>query len=397
MVTCVPDRRGLGGAALGHFPWRALLGAALLGATACGSDGAPDGTPEAGAQAPNDASGDADTAPARDAGDASVSDAGSAPDAGADAGDAASGEYPAQLSQAGLYSDIASETLAPGVVAYRPRYELWSDGAEKRRWLFLPENATIDSSDPDFWHFPVGTKAFKEFVRDGVRVETRLVHKTGPGDADWVMVAYQWNAAQTDAFPVPDGVTDASGTAHDIPSQMDCVFCHEKLSGRLLGVGAIQLGHDDGDLTLRSLVESGRLSHPPDDVAPALPGDASAQAALGYLHANCGTCHNPTSSAFLRTDLDTWLRVEALSSVQATALYQTAVGVENDTMFSTSPLRIAPGSTTDSEIYRRMTLRTQRGMPPLGTELLDDAGLAAVSAFILGLDGASSGASGSGP
>src|SRR5688572_31053294 len=62
--------------------------------------------------------------------------------------------------------------------------QLWADGATKRRWLFLPDGAQIDSADPDHWRFPAGTRLWKEFTRDGVRVETRIMHKTGDGDAD---------------------------------------------------------------------------------------------------------------------------------------------------------------------------------------------------------------------
>src|SRR5687767_4958187 len=73
------------------------------------------------------------------------------------------------LGSTGLFSDLATEQLSPGVRAYRPRYELWSDGAEKRRWILLPEGERIDTSNMDDWVFPVGTKLWKEFSRDGTR------------------------------------------------------------------------------------------------------------------------------------------------------------------------------------------------------------------------------------
>ena len=89
---------------------------------------------------------------------------------------------PKRLTETGLFADAARESLAPGVMAYAPRFQLWSDGAEKRRWLWLPPGTRIDTSDMDSWVFPVGTKFWKEFTRDGVRVETRLLEKLGPGD-----------------------------------------------------------------------------------------------------------------------------------------------------------------------------------------------------------------------
>ena len=47
--------------------------------------------------------------------------------------------------------------------------------------LDVPEGEQIDTSDMNEWRFPAGTKLFKE-LRDGVRVETRLMLKTGAGD-----------------------------------------------------------------------------------------------------------------------------------------------------------------------------------------------------------------------
>src|SRR6187401_1831200 len=101
--------------------------------------------------------------------------------------EAAVGELPARLRLTGLYASQAGELIAPDVRSYRPRFELWSDGASKRRWLWLPPGAQIDASDMDAWQFPIGTKFWKEFARDEVRVETRLLQRQPDG---WIGVAY---------------------------------------------------------------------------------------------------------------------------------------------------------------------------------------------------------------
>ena len=145
---------------------------------------------------------------------------------------------PKLLSQTGLFSDIAKGTLAPNVFAYQPQYALWSDGATKRRWVSLPVGSKIDTSSMDYWDYPAGTKLWKEFTRDGVRVETRLLMKRGSGLGDWLMVAYKWNSSKTEATAVPDGEANASGTQHDIPSQKACSTCHSALSDNVLGFTA---------------------------------------------------------------------------------------------------------------------------------------------------------------
>ncbi len=312
--------------------------------------------------------------------------AGSGGSAGASgaAGSAGSGgrQAPEKLSETGLYSDIASETLAPGVEPYQPAFQLWSDGADKRRWLLLPAGTEIDTSDMDFWVYPVGTKVWKEFSRDGTRVETRLLEKVAEPN-QWLMMAYHWSDDQSDATAVPDGVSDASGTDHDIPSQADCQQCHEKMKDRLLSVSAIQLSHDGPGVTLDSLAQAGRLSQSPAGELT-LPGHATDRAALGYLHANCGVCHNPTSFVQATVDMNLWLSTSALGAVTDTPTYQTTV---NKPLSASNPTagtaRIVPGDPEASDVHLRMNERgTLTQMPPLASELVDPTGLGAIEAWI---------------
>jgi hypothetical protein len=289
---------------------------------------------------------------------------------------------PSRLSETGLYADTRAGTLAMGVMPYQPQFELWSDGASKGRWLFLPSGTRIDSSNPDFWQFPEGTRLWKDFTRDGVRVETRLLQKIGPAPEDWVTQAYVWNADQSDATASVDGAVNASGTTHDVPSAANCMGCHAGTPSRVLGVSAIQLGYDapSGIWDLQDLVDAQLLSHPP----PAnltVPGTDVERRALGYLHANCGHCHNlsrpetapraqlgplsvpgnPATCFNPQTDFELMLRTNALGSVADTPVYKTAVG------------RIFQRGNPDGS---RAINRVQTGaMPPLGTEVVHPEGL----------------------
>jgi hypothetical protein len=275
---------------------------------------------------------------------------------------------PALLSEAGLYSDLAAGTLAAGVRPYEPLAQLWADTAEKARWLWLPEGTQIDTSDMDDWVFPVGTKAFKEFARDGVRIETRLVWKRGEGD--WPMVAYLWNPEQTEAYAAPLGAIDAAGTAHDVPDATRCIECHQGRADRLLGPTALMLSHQGSGLKLADLSAEGRLSDPP--VAPlVLPGDAATQQALGYLHANCGHCHDPERpNADRQISVYFWQRADALAMLEDTVTYRSLVTDKG------SPLWI------DAVLQRMADRGGPQQMPPLGTEAVDDAGLALVEALM---------------
>jgi len=294
--------------------------------------------------------------------------------------------YPSTLADTGLYADTAAQTLASSIEAYEPAFQFWSDGAEKKRFIALPTGTQIDTSDMDAWKFPVGTKVWKEFTRDGVRVETRFLHKRADR---WFKLTYVWNAQQTEAVAVEDGVQNANGTQHDIPNTSDCGACHDGSADTLLGVSAIQLSHDKPGLNLTQLRASGRLTHPPSGDY-VLPGDDVARAALSALHVNCGTCHNPRGAGLDRAkDLNLLLTVGALGSVEDTTIYQTTVwkSVQSKALPNDVTALIVPGDPDRSGlVLRQSAARTDElTMPPLASELPDEATTAALRAWILTL------------
>lgn len=286
--------------------------------------------------------------------------------------------WPSTLAATGLYSDIASGSLAEGVLPYEVAWPLWSDSAAKGRYLWLPPGETIDVSDPDLWQVPVGTKAWKSFTRDGVLVETRYIERL---EEDWVWVAYQWREDGSDADPVPAGVEDASGTNHDIPNTSQCSQCHA--SDGLIGVNAIQLGEDSPTGTLETLSTGGYLSATIEQ-STAVPGDGTVREALGYLHGNCGNCHG--DHYMLADNYELRLRVAVgTSSPEETATYLTSINVPTKHETSTT-VAIVPGDPEASQVYERMGLRSVLSMPPIGTEDVDLEAHQTIYDWILGLE-----------
>ena len=157
----------------------------------------------------------------------------------------------------------------------------------------------------DHWKFPVGTKLWKEFTRDGMRVETRFIMQAARRRhraERWFYATYAWNAAQDATTLVAEGRA-RTRTARSTTSRraQDCRDCHESLqpaacsgstrsSSTTTAAPASSISQD--------LIAQNLLTAPPAGTAAPhfpLPGNAVDQAALGYLHANCGHCHNPTS------------------------------------------------------------------------------------------------------
>jgi hypothetical protein len=290
---------------------------------------------------------------------------------------------PTALSETGLYSDIEGKILAPGVEPYRPAFPLWSDGAEKARWVHLPEGSSIDTSDMDFWSYPVGTRLWKEFSLGGQRLETRFLWKRGPGD--WYSLAYVWNDAESDALAAPDGERDVRGTAHDVPGTDACDKCHGRQPDRVLGFTAVQLAHQEAGINLPALVADGRLSDDPAGASPyfGVPGTGNGPAAVGLLHGNCGGCHHRESDVMDMVSVNLRLEVASLASLEETSTYQSAVGVKNQLVLDGVTALIEPGDAGASAIYVRMNLRGgAQQMPPLGTEEVDGDGLAVLAAWI---------------
>lgn len=292
---------------------------------------------------------------------------------------------PPLLSMTGLFSDIKTLALSPEVQLFQPKYALWTDAAEKKRWVYVPKCKKIDTTDPDHWVFPQGTRWWKQFDNYGKRLETRLIHKYGPTADDYYFVAYQWRDDLSDADLVdPMGVQNAKGTVHDIPSEAQCRTCHGFLPEHSLGFSAVQLSHDSPGLTLKQLVEAGRVTSPPPPAGYQVPGDPVAQAAVGYLHANCGHCHNSGNSAVT-------LRMRVLTGQQKPTdldVVTTAVGKAPTNFVAPGVVAlIDPGKPDSSAVVYRMSQRNSTSMPnvqmpPIGTEKVDDPGVAAVRAWV---------------
>ena len=291
--------------------------------------------------------------------------------------EAAVGELPLRLSLTGLYEPGTPETIAADVRSFRPRFELWSDGADKRRWIRLPPGTQIDTSDMDAWQFPVETKVWKEFVRDGIRVETRLLQRLSDG---WVGVSYLWHADGSDAAAAPYGAIDALGTEHDVPASNECDACHAGRASHVLGFSAVQLAWqtEPESLNLDELVRLQLVSHAPT-ATPSVPGNQTEQAALGYLHANCSHCHNrsrPQRSGARcfdpEDDADFSLRAGDGPVASETNTYRTAKGI-----------CFEPGRPKESRMIELMAQRSRfRQMPPLASDEVDTAAVALLRRWI---------------
>ena len=298
---------------------------------------------------------------------------------------------PARLSQTGLYAKGVSGPLAPGVMLFSPQYPLWSDGADKKRWIRLPAGTAIDAGNPDAWVFPVGTRLWKAF-RKGRTIETRMIDRLE--DGRWRFVSYAWreDGSDADLAPARGLWVDAPEGRYRIPSQADCRACHEGAAAPVLGFSALQLSPDrdplapnreerpERALDLPSLVERGLLrgqprswlGHPPRVQAES----AVERAALGYLHGNCAHCHNDMSEGGVPTGL---VLAQRLGDPDRNQAVRASLDAESARY---RPQGSAPASRRQWLLERMRSRDPRAQMPPLGTEQIDSQAIALIERWL---------------
>lgn len=312
---------------------------------------------------------------------------------------------PERLSGTGLFVAGSTTIVRPEILSFTPQYPLWSDGAVKRRWLYLPPGSTIDAAQPNAWQFPVGTRLWKEFSV-GRRVETRYIERLD--DGSWRYATYVWTEDGRDALLAPaNGIaalvlSEAGAGRYVIPSELDCRACHEGAPVPVLGVSALQLSPDrdplaphaeplrPDDVDLRGLVERGWLRNLPQPLLDEAPRIAAAspieRAALGYLHGNCGHCHADPAATTAAVPVGIVLAQDVLSPAATAKVMRSLLDAPSRFVPSgrtTAAPVVAPGDSSNSVLPLRMRSRNpQVQMPPLGTAIADPAGLALIERWI---------------
>jgi uncharacterized repeat protein (TIGR03806 family) len=225
-----------------------------------------------------------------------------------------------KLSEYGFFKGKLSDLdPAKGVIPYTLNTPLFSNYAEKLRFVKLPEGTKAKYNDSIVFDFPVGTTLIKNFYfpndfrkpeKGRKIIETRLLVHEPDG---WQAYPYIWNDEQTDATYDPAGETrtftyvNLSGkkvtTPYAIPNKNQCKGCHirgEKMMP--IGLTARQLNRNfkyaSGELN--QIIQWSTLGMFENSPGPHIPklaqwDDAKADLnsrARAYLEANCAHCHS---------------------------------------------------------------------------------------------------------
>ncbi|NUO83623.1 PQQ-dependent sugar dehydrogenase [candidate division KSB1 bacterium] len=319
------------------------------------------------------------------------------------------GTIPKTISASGLFTDMAQQIPAPGLIPYTVNSQLWSDGAYKTRLLALPDTTKIDFSQDGFWGFPPNAVLVKNFyleleagnANSRKIVETRFLVKRASGE-QWDGFSYMWNDAATDANLLETSATktftirDASvpggqfEQSYYFPSRTDCSTCHAPAAGYVLGVRTAQINkpHQYDAVADNQLRSYNHIRLFTTDIGedyanfPKLPDPLDAQMSLenrsrSYLDANCSQCHRPGGTGRVEMDLRFSTPLNATHLVNVTPVI--------DDLGIGDAKRIKPGAPDSSMVYLRMLNLAQFRMPPLATSLVDKKGTEVIREWIASL------------
>ena len=328
------------------------------------------------------------------------------------------GDYPILLSETGIFMNL--ETLEPneGVIPYDMIESFWSDGAEKKRWMAIPNDGShntaaeqISFSQDGDWQFPEGSVLIKHFELPidendpsiTKRLETRISVKTTSGS--FYYLVYKWNDAGTDAELLESGleenvqITKEDGSIAfqkwTYPARQDCISCHNPATGGTLGPRTRYLNseytYEKTGRTANQLVTLSHLGILNQNITDASTETFQTYKALddqtaslddrarSYLDLNCAYCHRPGGTGE-RAQFDLRLANDIYQTGLFSAVANTPIGVDGEKI-------LVPGDASKSILYHRTNSTDPTiMMPPIAKTKVDEKAVILLEEWINQMD-----------
>ena len=311
-----------------------------------------------------------------------------------------------KLSEYGFFTGFLLDlTPAKNVHPYELNTSLFSDYAQKKRFIYLPEGSAIQYHPLEVFDFPVGTVLIKNFYYEDIQlinqtgriIETRLLIKKAD---EWQALPYIWNEEQTEAFLEITGgsrvvsLLGKESINYQIPNMGQCKGCHQK-NGTLQPIGptARQLNRNyiyNGETSINQLQRLSRwglLNVSEKAVFPKLsvwndPSSGSLdERARAYLEMNCAHCHRKEGSAknsglYLMSTNQNRLELGIMKAPVAAGSGSGQLAYD-----------IVPGDPEASIMLHRMNSREPAVMmPELGRKMIHKEGVALIRSWIASLE-----------
>lgn len=290
-----------------------------------------------------------------------------------------------------------------GVIPYDLNMTLFSDYAEKQRFVYVPKGQTVPfDENAEYLDFPEGSVLIKHFyypLDNDKRqyVETRLLIKR---QGQWQAETYEWNDEQTDAQRTVIGKNKTLTvyinnqlTMFDylIPNQNQCKNCHAH-KGKTQPIGP-RVHNLNKDYPYPSGIQN-QLSHwmaagimdqheVPVAAFPAIddPHAPLSEKAKAYLTVNCASCHRRAGAA---ANSGFYLNYDNRDSLSL-GYWKTPVAAGDGS--GGHDYVVEPGHPEKSILLHRMMVDDVGArMPEIGRELMHEEGVALIREWIEEMD-----------
>ena len=312
-----------------------------------------------------------------------------------------SSNAPQKLSQTGAFANLANLEPAQGVIPYDMIESFWSDGAEKKRWIAIPNDGSHNSaaeqiqfSENEAWQLPAGSVVIKHFEFGGRKLETRFeVHGD---DGVYYYLTYKWDNSGTDATLLEGALDETYNIGGQnikwhYPSRQECLSCHLPSVGGVIGLKTRYLNktvtYPKTGMTANQLVALSQMDILNQNISTqnannylkiAAVNDGSASLehrARSYLDLNCSYCHNPQGSSG-QAGFNALLTVPLGNQGLVDGNIFDDLGISGARM-------IVPGDHNKSILYHRMAqVGTAKAMPPLAKNEVDNVGVELIKNWI---------------
>lgn len=321
--------------------------------------------------------------------------------------------YPKLSDYKFFVGNIKNQNPSFGVLPYKPASSLFTDYAQKARFVWMPDGTTATyNGDENNLELPVGAVLIKNFYYNNVQpsnttriIETRLMIRKSDG---WIFAEYVWNNEQTEAFLQMDGSTTSitwlnengisqTVSQYRIPSEVECLTCHKQETTP--NPTSIPIGIKPQSLNtiynyqtgmqnqLAKWVEMGYLSSTglPNTIASVVDYNDTSQSldlrVRSYLDINCAHCHSDLGQCNYR-DL-------RLSFVDTTNPANMGFCIPSVQPVEGATSIVQPGNHERSAMY--LMLNNNDGgtltMPLLGRTVIHQEGIALIEQWINSLEG----------
>lgn len=313
-----------------------------------------------------------------------------------------------KLSEYGFFKSPIYQLIPAynNVIPYELNAPLFSDYADKKRFIILPEGSKIKYDKRKVLDFPVGTTLVKNFYYtsnnleksdSNIIMETRILIKEK--DNSWTALPYVWNENQTDAYLSILGKNlnvarraknNIAPFEYSVPDMNQCKSCHMKGNQpEPIGPSARQLNRNNvfGNTTsnqLDYLITQGFLvGLAKSEDAPKMANYSDTDAASindrarAYLDINCAHCHRVDGSArntALYLNYDEYDEIDFGINKHPISAGQGSGNLKWD---------IVKGSPEESILaYRMKHTDPNIMMPEMGKKLIDEEGVALIEQWI---------------